>query len=217
MNPFRSALSVMLLALATTGPATVLAANWQAYLTDADVVGEIDADSVHILDGLVNYKQRKRFASGAVDPALNRLLGADAGRAQATADDHVMEAVADCAGRRHADVTRGTLQLLPVLEESWNAYQVDAACRLAGLATTPGVKPDWQSASDGQFIDVNSLKVRESLLFFDYTRGNHSHTGDRDSAVVECAVRRRSEVIRDHYTLQAIVEGGAQARQLEAA
>ena len=210
MNSFRCVPILLLVLLGAALPAPAVAANWQAYLTEHSVIYEIDADSVSVSDGLVHYKHRNRFAPGAENSAIGRLLGHDA---MAAAADHVVDTVADCAGRRQADVTGGAPSLA-LREDTSVANQVDAACRIAGLATTRGLGPDWQSIPDNKFIDIRSLKLRDDLLFFDYTTIKGSVP---DSAVVECAKRRSSLVVGVHYTLQPLAEGTSQARQAEAA
>ena len=203
MNPLRCASIASVIVLGAAWSTAALATNWQAYLPEDKFVYEIDADSVRVSDGLVRYQYRNRYPSAISDHRFDRPL----------------KVVADCAGRRHAFDTGGAFPLLldPVDEGSSVAYEVDTACRLAGLETKPGALPAWQNVDHGLSIDSNTLKVQDGLLYFDYGFVNGHRGGKLNTAVVECAARRRSEVVGAHYTLQRIVEGGTQARLAEAA
>lgn len=200
MNPLHGASIASFLALGIAWPAAVQAANWQVYLPEGNISNEIDADSVRVVNGLVAYTHRKRLVEGA-DARFDRAL----------------PAVADCAGRRLGNVAGAKLLFSPVQEGTWQASQVDAACRIAGLPTTPGPAPEWQDISDGMSINVRSLKVHDGLVFYDYTLRHNKVASGWETAVVECATRRRSQVAGDHYTLQRMIEGGRQARQAEGA
>lgn len=201
MNSLHGTSLASLVASSLAWPTTALAANWQPYLLQNNIVHEIDVDSLQVAAGVVTYKARSHVAS---ETLLARFAGGQG-------------AAADCAGRRHAEDIGGYYGFTEVTEGSKTAAQVDMACRLAGLATTPGQLPDWQPLPDDLFIDVNSMKVRDGLLFFSFRNVRNRFGEAQGRVVVECATRKRSEVVGVHYNLQRIVEGGQQARQFESA
>ena len=186
------------MALCVAWPATALATNWQPYMPADKLITEIDADSVHVVKGIVEYQVRVRLASGPDDRF-----------------GHPLDAAADCAGRRQATRIAGALLFFPVQEGTWVARQIDAACRLAGVATTPGPEPRLQAISDGASINLATLKVRDGLVFFDFGHVVNQVVSMWNTEVVECSTRRHSPVAGSHYTLQQMVEFGPQARRAE--
>jgi hypothetical protein len=186
----------------------VHAEDWQTYSVTTITIHEIDADSIRVSDGLVHFRYRQYLASGTKGPAIF---------------ERAIDAVADCAGRRHADLTRAPLELMSVHEATLSARQLDFACRLAGQASKPPTptvhksEPDWEEYERGTAIDRNSIRVEGPLVFFAYARVGGRITAESDTAVIDCAGRQRSEVAGKYYTLQKIVEGGYQVRQAELA
>lgn len=194
-------------ALCVLAPVTAGATNWQTFQADYLTVREIDADSVRVVDDLVHYRYRTRLANGTANGSF----------------DAPIDAVVDCEGRRHGDVTRtGHLELRPVFEKTVSALKLDTACRLAGRAHvvhTGGevdTVRDWVAYDDHAAIDRNSVDAHDGLVFFDYrARGQYSR--EASAAVVDCAHRQRSEHVGRNYNLQPLFEGGTQALQAEMA
>ena len=182
--------------------ATAHVPNWGLTATIGGITRQVDiASLLPVGDGMVRFNTRVHLPS---DPA-------DQWAVLPTST------IMDCARRRRGSMLpNGTPSFTPVTEP---APDLDEVCRLAGIPTTPGERPDWRSAPDSHVIDAKSLKVRDGLLFFSAGRvGRAGNTWRADLVeVVDCAHRQRSGVAGEHYTLQPIVEGGEQARLAEAA
>ena len=169
------------------------------------MVQEIDADSVQLVDGLVHFKYRERYSNGGQ-----------------YIFEKPIEGLADCAGRRYADVTRGTPELHSIYEKTQSAYKLDFACRLAGLGTRKYVSAAqptpyaWAPYAKGSAIDSNTIEVKDGLVYFRYLAAG-GYTSETSPAVVDCAHRQRSEGTPERHNLQPITEGSPQAWQAELA
>ncbi len=202
LAPTNSLRCLLAMAVAVALPRAVAAPDWQVYYQSArQSVDEIDKDSVHVVDGLVHFRYRNRRR---IDDAVDQ-----------NDFDRPIEAVADCATRRRADVTKGPLELRAVYEETLSAFQLDFACGLAGVASNKPAAPaeivhrDWRRHAGGA-IDANSVKTRDGLVFFDSDYDGRL-TADINSAVVDCSSRKSAAVHGEQFVLQAIDETGIQA------
>ena len=176
--------------------------NWGPTESVGGIARQIDIASLQAMgDGTVRFNSRVQLPSNA------------SGRWVELPSPAIM----DCTRRRRGTLMpNGMPSFSPATEP---APDLDEVCRLAGIPTTPGDRPDWRAAPDHRVIDAKSLKVRDGLLFFSVgTVGRAGNTWRADlDVVVDCAHRQRSGVAGEHYTLQPLVEGGEQARLVEAA
>ena len=175
--------------------------HWQTYQTQSGYVLQVDTSTFQPFGaGGVQFSRRMHLASHPADGWV----------------EFSTQGLMDCAKRQSGSMLpNGTPSLTPVTEP---AADLDEICRLAGIPTTMGARPDWQSVPDHRFIDTKSVKIRDGLLFFSYGRGGRDGIQRADlDAVVDCATRQRSGVVGERYTLQPLAEGGEQARLAEAA
>lgn len=186
--------------------------DWKPYSSEGargDIVSEIDAAS------LVARGRRVFFSYHSTD-------GASFGE--------VRESVVDCDTRQRADVDHGAFTLSDFAEGSTFATQADFACQLGGLPTAPRppVSPaaNWRVYDTGKIsvmeIDVPSVRTEGGVVHFSYRTRFTVGTPVTEmeyprDAVVDCAGRRRSDVVFDRIDWSAIEPGTPSARQLDLA
>ncbi len=204
------------------------AVDWQSVADHPNLKFDVDADSVRVDHGLAYYTYREQRRYRRDDPFTAR----------------TMQAVVDCAARKHADLLGSSnVELHDVFEGTDQASVLTLVCRLGHLATAephglaaapppvPQKRPvasggeDWRTYDTTRIetrqLDANSVRAHDGLVWFNY-RELHSYDAPEVfrrtlSAVVDCAGRRSADVENGRYTLRDILEHTQQSAKLELA